>query len=226
MARRLPATLVDVATRAGCSIATVSRLVTGAAQVAPAARDAIERAIRELGYVGRRQRAAASDARLVEVVLYRRSDLEHIALAGADLRVGERVGGDESSVLGERWHLSNDFHRLMLDGIVAELSTHGRKAVLDVADRFDAVSSQGGDALLVVGEDGAAVDAFAHGCGRPLVLVDIVSNAPAQEQVTSDNAVGIGMALEHLARLGHREVGHVGAGDSFAGRERAQAFAW
>ena len=49
------ATLRDVANRAGVSVATASRVVSGAAAVRPATRDRVERAMRELLYVAPRR---------------------------------------------------------------------------------------------------------------------------------------------------------------------------
>ncbi len=45
-----PATLVDVAGRAGVSIKTVSNVVTGAFRVSPATRVTVEQAIADLDY--------------------------------------------------------------------------------------------------------------------------------------------------------------------------------
>jgi DNA-binding LacI/PurR family transcriptional regulator len=45
------ATLRDVADRAGVSVATASRVVSGSAAVRPATRDRVERAVRDLLYV-------------------------------------------------------------------------------------------------------------------------------------------------------------------------------
>ncbi|WP_242864550.1 LacI family DNA-binding transcriptional regulator [Microbacterium testaceum] len=48
--RTKPATIADVAARAGVSVPTVSRVLTGAAKVSPAKREAVEAAIAALGF--------------------------------------------------------------------------------------------------------------------------------------------------------------------------------
>jgi LacI family transcriptional regulator len=48
--RRSGPRISDVAARAGVSVATVSRVLTGSSPVAPAKRDEILKAIEELGY--------------------------------------------------------------------------------------------------------------------------------------------------------------------------------
>ena len=48
--RTRPATIADVAARAGVSVPTVSRVLTGAAKVSPAKREAVEAAIAALGF--------------------------------------------------------------------------------------------------------------------------------------------------------------------------------
>src|SRR5262245_45305692 len=49
----MPPTLRDVARQAGVSVATASRVASGAPGVRPATRDRVERAMRELLYVAR-----------------------------------------------------------------------------------------------------------------------------------------------------------------------------
>src|SRR5688572_30018314 len=64
----LPLTLAELAERAGISVATVSKVVNGRAEVAPATRTRVENLINEYGY--RRQKKPAERAALLELVFH------------------------------------------------------------------------------------------------------------------------------------------------------------
>lgn len=64
----LPLTLAELAERAGISVATVSKVVNGRAEVAPETRARVENLINEYGY--RRQKRPAERAALLELVFH------------------------------------------------------------------------------------------------------------------------------------------------------------
>lgn len=230
----MASTLADVAKRTGYSTATICRVVNGGQGVRPEVRSAVEQAIADLGYVAKRTRAEASAGedrreRLVEVILHRSSPMEPLAPGPDGVAIGASTAVAADELLTRGWELSNDFYRGMLDGILTEVSAQGGKAVVQVATTLDdprllAGLSTDSDGVLLVGEGGAQLERFVAACPRPLVLVDMLLPSGRQEQVTTDNAAGIGQAVAHLARLGHRRVGFLGGDDSPAARERAEAF--
>ena len=61
--------------------------------------------------------------------------------------------------------------------------------------------------------------------GTPVVLVNRVTDDPPVSSVTGDDHAGIGMAVRHLAALGHRRIAFIGGTTSFStGLFRYQAF--
>jgi LacI family transcriptional regulator len=230
----MPATLADIAKRTGYSTATICRVANGGQGVSAEVRNAVERAIAELGYVARRTRAEAFDAdepreRLVEVILHRSSPMEPLAPGPGGIGVGASTAVAADALLSRDWELGNDFYRGMLDGILTEISAQGGKAVVQVATALDdprllAGLSTEAEGVLLVGEGGPQLERFAAACPRPLVLVDMLLPFGRQEQVTTDNGVGVGQAVAHLARLGHRRIGFVSGPDGPVTRERAEAF--
>lgn len=223
-------TLEDVAKRSGYSPATISRVVNGNEGVRSEVRTAVEKAIRELGYVTRKSKQSGSE-QLIEVILHRSGMIEHIAPGPDGLAVGPLTPVQEETLLTPAWQSGNEFHLRILNGILGELKHWGGKAILqvvtDLADRT-VVENLAADVsgVLIVGEGGPGVAAFAAACRRPVVLVDMLDPQGGSEQVTTDNFAGIGQAVEHLVGLGHRRLGFIGGGEVLADRERAQAFAF
>lgn len=61
--------------------------------------------------------------------------------------------------------------------------------------------------------------------GMPVVLVNRVTDDPPVASVTGDDHAGIGLAVRHLAALGHRRIAYVGGTRTFStGLFRYQAF--
>ncbi|MQA78023.1 MAG: substrate-binding domain-containing protein [Streptosporangiales bacterium] len=63
------------------------------------------------------------------------------------------------------------------------------------------------------------------GTGMPVVLVNRASERPSVSAVTSDDYIGVGLAVSHLASLGHRRIAYVGGPRTLStGLHRHQAF--
>lgn len=225
----MAATLDDVAKRSGYSPATISRVVNGGEGVRAEVRAEVEKAIREVGYVARRAKQERSE-HLVEVLLHRSGAIEPVELGPQGVSIGAPTPVQDGMVLSAPWRAGNEFYLRIVNGIITELQGWGGKAVMQavsslepaLVERFaDEVSG-----VLVVGEGGPTVAALAAACRRPVVLVDMLDPTGGCEQVTTDNLAGIGLAVEHLAGLGHRSLGFVGGLDLPANRERAAAFAF
>lgn len=234
------ATLEQVGARAGCSPATVSRVLNNSARVSPMVRDKVMRAIRESGYLARRTRrpnrtaapssSSSTPTRTVEVVWHWHSPAERVTVGDRGLSIGPIESVDERAILGESYGLT--FYRQLLQGILDELKLWRHKAVLqsnhnllDPAFLAD-VNQPDKRGILFVGEFNRDLPRFVEQCTQPLVLVDqIYKGWP--EVVTIDNAGGMMSAFEHIHGLGHREIGFVGARpDDPAFRERRMVFEW
>ncbi|WP_232248194.1 LacI family DNA-binding transcriptional regulator [Streptacidiphilus rugosus] len=179
------ATLAEIAREAGVSAPTVSKVLNGRADVAPATRERVEELLRVHGY--RRRRSATQAAPLLELVFH---ELES-AWAMEVIRGVENVVREEGlSVV-----LSESSGRLSLgqswvDGVLARRPT-GVVLVLSGLDR--ALQEQ------LTSRD------------IPFVVMDPAGD-PGQEvpAVGATNWHGGLAATRHLLELGHRRIGVIG----------------
>ncbi|WP_329222739.1 LacI family transcriptional regulator [Streptomyces sp. NBC_01485] len=196
-----PPTIRDVADRAGVSKSLVSLVLRGSEQVRAEKREAVLRAVRELGY---RPNAAARSlseqrTRTVGVLLH-------------DLRNPWYV--DLLDGLNSLLHASG-LHMLLAD---ARLN---RRAGQDPAGPF---LDLGADGLVVVGTlpDPAALETVA--ARMPVVVAGAREPVPAGvDLVANDDEHGARLATEHLVGLGHRRIAHL-AGYGAAADLRRRGF--
>ncbi|WP_316750417.1 LacI family DNA-binding transcriptional regulator [Streptomyces herbicida] len=196
-----PPTIRDVAEQAGVSKSLVSLVLRGSDQVRPEKRDAVLRAVRELGY---RPNAAARSlseqrTRTVGVLL---NDLRNpwfvdlldglnsllrdngLHMLLADARLNRRTGDD----------LTGPFLDLGVDGLVA-VGTLPEPAVLGaIAERMPVVVA---------------------GAREPAL--------PGVDVVAGDDETGARLVTEHLIGLGHRRIAHI-AGYGAVGELRRRSF--
>lgn len=186
----------DVAERAGVSTATVSLVLRDRPGPSEASRDAVQRAAAELGY--RPDRAASllarRDSRLLGVVLDVRSSFHGELIVALDEAAAER-GLD-----------------LLLSSVTPR---HGeRHAIETLLD-----SRCLGIALLGTTRKPAELARIAENC--PTVVVGRLG-AGGAVGVRADDHLGMGLAVGHLADLGHARIVHVdgGSGAIATGRRR------
>jgi DNA-binding LacI/PurR family transcriptional regulator len=196
-----PPTIRDVAERAGVSKSLVSLVLRGSEQVRPEKREAVLRAVRELGY---RPNAAARSlseqrTRTVGVLL---NDLRNpwfvdlldglnsllrdngLHMLLADARLNRRTGDD----------LAGPFLDLGVDGLVA-VGTLPDPAVLGtIAERMPVVVA---------------------GAREPVL--------PGVDVCAGDDERGARLVTEHLIGLGHRRIAHI-AGYGAVGELRRRSF--
>ena len=189
--------IYDVATAAGVSKSLVSLVLRGAPGVSPARRAAVEEAIERLNY--RPSRAAAT------------------------------LAGNTSRTIGV---VLDDYRNLWFVGLLAGL--HEQLAPLGfrvaVADpSFNAhLDRTPVDGLISLRVDGIVIatepteDMF-PGLDVPTVVAGNRDLAvPGADVVANDDLLGGRLAVEHLAGLGHRDIGHITGGGG-AARLRARA---
>lgn len=179
-----PATIYEVARRAGVSIATVSRVVSGASRVGDAARRRVEEAIAATGWTpdpAARQLAGA--------------DAEEVILA---------VG-----VAGRREFADDPHYARVIAGAQDEAARHGLSLAVHVA-RLGSVASLAplrgkrrdlGAILVNVGPQEAA---FLKSLGRPVVSMGL--SAPALPSVDPENETGAVAAVRHLISHGRQRI--------------------
>ena len=196
-----PATLASVAASAGVSIATVSKVLNGRADVGPETRARVQALLQEHEYGGRRARSAGRTLAAqptVELVFHGR-------LSGYAMEILQGVL-DAATEVGVAVALSVRPRQLASAGVerpaawVRHLAKAGRRAVIDVVDDV----RQGDLAAL-------------SRARLPLVVIDPL-NLP-RRQVTSVGATNFAgglAATEHLLSLGHRRIAFVGTSTTFA----------
>jgi len=203
-------TIKTVAEKAGVSPATVSRVLSGMANVDPERRDRVLRAVAELDY--RPNRLAANLRRqttqTIGVVV---SDIENPHFTQMVRAVEDAAFGRGCRVLLCNTDETADKQRAYLDMLAGER----------VQGVILAPSNPAGE------EIGRLLD-----LGIPLVAFDRVVDDGRADAVIVDNAEAGRRAAEHLLALGHRRIGFVGGrpeiqtgGERLAGYERAMAAA-
>ncbi|MBT0772209.1 LacI family DNA-binding transcriptional regulator [Kineosporia sp. J2-2] len=211
MSRRNPGrapTLEQVAARAGVGRGTASRVINGSVQVSEAARNAVLRAVDDLGYVPNRA-ARSLVTQLTDVV----------ALV---------VSEPEDRLFGE------PFFGQLVRGVTASLAGTSRQLLLTMAHREsergrlnDFLSRQHVDGVLLLslhGDD--PLPAQLAGRGVPAVLGGRPQDENPLPYVDMDNEGGAALAVEHLLAGGRRRVATItGPADMSAGRSRLEGYA-
>lgn len=210
MVTRERPTLEAVARRAGVSRATVSRVVNGSTTVAVAIREAVHRAVAELGYVP--NQAARS------LVTQR---TESIALILPE--TASRVFSDDL------------FFPAMIRGVSMELEAADKQLVLMMAG--SAASHDRVERYAMAGHVDGVMFASMHGAdplpgtlarlgipvvcsGRPMTQAE-----PPVPYVDVDHVGGVGEAVRHLIDIGRRRIATIaGPQDMIAGIDRLAGY--
>lgn len=187
-----------VASRAGVSGQTVSRVVNDSPRVDPLTRERVERAMVELGYRPHRAARALRTGRSQTIGLV----VTTLATVG-----NSRMLQATAEAAAER-------------GYALTLVTAGDS----VADAFERLAEQEVDGAIVLNEASALVPAAERPSGLRLVVVD-APGSPDLVVVHSDHAGGAAAATARLLELGHPVVHHLaGPADSFAAAERERGW--
>jgi LacI family transcriptional regulator len=184
------ATLANVAASAGVSVATVSKVLNGRNDVAPATRALVQDLLHEHDYVARRVKPAPSPT--IELFFhgqlnaYHTEVLQGVVEAGADAGVAVVVSVRPRGQRSSRSNRPATWAR--------ELATAGRLAAIVVTSEL------------------ADADLTALSRARmPVVVIDPL-NLPSAEvtSVGSTNFAGGLAATQHLLDLGHRQIAYLG----------------
>lgn len=201
-------TLEQVAARAGVGRGTASRVINGGAKVSERARQAVEDAIAELGYVPNPAARA---------LVKRRTDTVALVIAESE----ERVFGEP-------------FFAGVVRGIGAALADVDRQLVLLLAqasqrreglDQYLTRQHVDGVLLLSLHDDDELPDRIrAH--GLPVVVGGRASEDVTTGFVDVDNVQGAGLAVAHLVERDRRRIATIaGPSDMVAGSSRLQGYA-
>ncbi|MEK6312557.1 MAG: LacI family DNA-binding transcriptional regulator [Curtobacterium sp.] len=228
--RTAPPTVYDVASAAGVSIATVSRVLRTPDAVREGTRDRVQAAIRTLGYV------PSGNAR---ALAGKRTGVVGLLLPGFDVVPDERpdlVTDGGVRVVDDRRHVTQPFSsNLYFDEVLrgAEVEAWQRGLALMVA------AGRGPSRDVIVNDVAGRVDGLAvlaqtvpdelleHVARRiPVVVLADDRRSHGFDSVSVDNAAGMRTVLSHVVgRLGIRSIAYVaGPIDSPDDMERAAGF--
>lgn len=197
---RRPPTLLDVARRAGVSVATVSHVVNRTGKrVSAEVQARVEEAVREVGYrpnfLARALKTRVS--RTIGVVVRDLLDPGcDLLLKGLTETLGPPGIGLFLAASEGRWGSEAAMVRQLLsrqaDGLVVmSISPHAEHL-------YDAAAA-----------------------GVPVVVIDGIVENPAVLSVLPDYAQGVRLALDHLWTLGHRRIGFIAGAVATLGRQEA-----
>lgn len=178
-------TIAEIARASGVSAMTVSRVLNGRPDVAPATRERIERVVAERGYARNRAAAALRQGRsgVIDLMVNALDSAYHLEI-----------------IRGVEEHLEPTGYRMAVS------ATHGqsqreRQWVAKVVDG----STDG--AILVLADGHAAHLETLRRRGIPFVVVDHRGElGPDVPSVGATNFAGGRMATEYLLSLGHRRI--------------------
>lgn len=192
--------MADVASLAGVSGQTVSRVVNGSPRVDPATRTRVEAAMERLGYRPHRAARALRTGRTHTIGLV----AESLATVG-----NSRMLQAVTDAAAAR-------------GYAVTVLTLGSEG--DIAAAFDRLREQGVDGAIVLNE----ATELARGASASPDLALVVVDSPPDSRfgiIATDHAAGARSAVEHLLGLGHATVHHVaGPATSFAAAERERGW--
>ncbi|MEU8354061.1 substrate-binding domain-containing protein [Streptomyces sp. NPDC048845] len=198
-ARPEPLTIAQLAERAGVSVATVSKVVNGRADVAVDTREAVEQLIRRYGY--RRQKKAAGPAPMLELVFHELAGPYPVEI----IKGVQRVAHEHSLAVAVAELGLQAPGRGLTERILA-------RRPLGVIAVFSALTDEQVSQL--------------HARDIPLVLVDPARDSEADCPVVgAGNWSGGLSATRHLLQLGHRRIATItGPPHTIAGRARLDGY--
>ena len=185
------ATLANVAASAGVSIATVSKVLNGRNDVAPATRALVQDLLHEHDYVARRIRPAQSPT--IELFFHGQLNAYHTEVLQGVVEAGAEAGVAVVVSVRPRGQRISGARRRPATW-ARELATAGRQA-----------------AIVVTTEVGAADLTALSRARLPVVVVDPLNLPSARvTSVGSTNFAGGLAATQHLLDLGHRQIAYLG----------------
>ncbi len=236
----MAATVIDVSRKAGCSPATVSRVINGTGPVSEHVRKRVLRAMEEEGYVPResprrvrRTRAllpSATGAEIVQIIFCRQDELERVSVTDRGVEVAPLEVASEEAIKSPAYRMTNAFYQHILDGVLAELGEWKVQATVQVIgnllekDLLDIVNNSDRRGVILLGKYDHQMEEFVSACAHPLVLID-AEHRGWPDVVGIDHADGIARATRHLLELGHVDIGYLGGSPAnYGNRVRRDAF--
>ena len=187
------ATLATVAASAGVSVATVSKVVNGRADVGPETRALVESLLRQHDYIGRRPPSRRSPATATIQLLFT-GDFNAYSIEIIQGVLDAAAQGEVAAAISVRPRGHRRLQGGHFSAWARDLAAAGRRAVIAVTDDLTTAELR---AL-----------SRAH---LPLVVIDPLEMPHSRvTSVGSTNFAGGLAATRHLLSLGHRRIAYIG----------------
>jgi DNA-binding LacI/PurR family transcriptional regulator len=201
--RSAPPNILEVARQAGVSPATVSRVLNNYPHIREEVRRKVTDAIAELGYEPNRvaQRLRGSHSHLIGIIV---TDITNpffntIMASMEDVFFNAGFSVLMSNITADPQKESAYLSMMEneeVDGLVIAPTSENVDRIVELAD-----------------------------AGMPIVIIDRRMTSGRVDMVLADNIAGARSAVEHLIRLGHKRIGHIGGPLRLtSGRERYQGY--
>lgn len=189
------ATIYDVAATAGVSKSLVSLVLRGDASVSIARREAVQAAIKQLNYRPSRnaQNLASNRTKTIGMVI-----TEYENLAYSNVLIGLREVFDKLD------------YQVLLTDLHTNPNLHG--------DAVDALISMDVDAIVFFVEP---ANLNTEGLSVPTILVGLrETTIRGADIINSDDHLGTSLVIEHLVKMGHKNIAHLSGLGGIAGNRR------
>ncbi len=187
MTKRRPATLIEVAERAGVSLTTASKAINGKNRVSEATRARVMAAARELSFTPSPIARGLTGGRTSTVGLIVADSMTH--------RFAVPIMLGAEAALGE------------IDLSMITCDARGDRArSLELARMLAARKVDG---MLIIGDNNAVTSSVTRQVDVPVVYVYGESDQPGDVVHMPDDAAGIGLAVDHLVAIGRRRIVHL-----------------
>jgi DNA-binding LacI/PurR family transcriptional regulator len=190
------ATIYDVAAEAGVSKSLVSLVLRGDSSVSEARREAVQKAIKKLNYRPSRnaQNLASNQSKTVGVIITEYENLSYVSVLS-----GLREVFDAAD------------YRILITDLHTNPNLHG--------DAVDALVSMDVEALVFIVEPATL---NTEGLTIPSIMIgERETLVKGADVVFSDDWVGTELVIEHLMKLGHKEIAHLSGLGGIARNRRA-----
>lgn len=142
-----------------------------------------------------------------------------------------RLRRARSRLLGVAFSVAEPFHGALLDGIYERAAEGGYEAVLSVSTRrrseaqaVRSLTAERCEGIILVGPTLRRSTLEEVAAQTPTVVALRPLRMPLVDVVRSDDAAGVGQAMDHLVALGHRHILHLDGVRAPASAERRTAF--
>ncbi|MFG6494569.1 LacI family DNA-binding transcriptional regulator [Fictibacillus sp. UD] len=202
------ATIRDVAKKAGVSVTTVSRALNGYSDVNEKTRERIKQIARELSY---------SPNLLARSLVMKKTKTIGLLVSGL------RIEGSKDNFTFEVLCGVNDCAGDLGYELVL-ISTDSKKQQEKTYNQLCKERKVEGVILQGIKTDDPYLDEVLKS-DIPCILIDIPMESESVGYVTTDNKMGAQTAVEHLTKLGHRNIGMVnGHSQAFVSQERLEGY--